>query len=100
MSVACLGLTIPGRRGGDQGVEKGGGSPGYFVDGSMERFPVHARWIDKASDLSYELQGRHPDFLAGRRRFEIIECLDIPTHFTNLASSDSERSHNCIISPL
>ena len=80
MGFGSLDLAVPGRSGGHEGAEQGGGSPSYFIDGPVERFVVRGRWFDRPGDLPYELQGRHADFLAGRRRFEIIQSLDIPTH--------------------
>ena len=91
MGFGGLDLTVPGRRGGHQGAEQGGGSLSYFVNGPIERFPVRGRWCGKPANLPYELQGRHPDFLVGRRRFEIKQSFDIPTHFAHLPSSDSDR---------
>ena len=91
MGFGGLDLTGSGRPGGHQGGEQGRDSLSYFVDGSIERFLVRGRWCGKPADLPYELQGCRPDFLVGRPRFEIIQGLDIPTHFAHLPSSDSER---------
>ena len=93
MGFGSLDLTVPGRRGGHQGGEQGRDSLSYFVDGSIERFLVRGRWCGKPADLPYELQGCRPDFLARRRRFEIIQSLDIPTHVAHLPSSDTGRPH-------
>jgi len=84
-----LDLTVPGRRGGHQGTEQGGGSRSYFVNGPIECFPVRSRWCGKPANLPYELKGRHPDLPAGRRRFEIKQSLDISTHFVHLSSSNA-----------
>ncbi len=91
MGFGGLDLTGSGRRGGHQGGEQGRDSLSYFVDGLIEGFPVRGRWCGKPADLPYELQGRRPDFLARRRRFEIIQSFDIPTHFAHLPSSDTDR---------
>lgn len=88
-----LDLTGSGRPGGHQGGEQGRDNLSYFVDGSIERFLVRGRWCGKPADLPYELQGRRPDFLARHRRFEIIQGLDIPTHFAHLPPSDTGRPH-------
>ncbi len=101
MGFGSLDFTLPGRRSGHQGPEQGGGSPSYFVDGPIERSLVCSRWFDKPGDLPYKLQGSHPDLLAGCRKLEIIQSLDIPTHFTHLASSDRTRPQRArgIITP-
>ena len=90
MGFRSLDLTFPGRCGGHQGIEQVRGNPSYFVDGPIKCFLVRGRWFDKPGDLPYELQGRHSDFLAGRRRFKIIQSLDIPAHFIHLNSSDND----------
>jgi hypothetical protein len=84
VGFGSLDPTVTGRRGGHQGAEQGGGSLSYFVNGPIERFPVRGRWCGEPANLPYELQGRHPDFLASRRRFEIKQSLDIPIHFARL----------------
>jgi hypothetical protein len=91
MGLGSLSLTVPGRRSCHQRAQQGGGNPGYFVDSPIECFLVCGRWFDKSSDLPYELQGRHPDFVARRRRFKIIKGLNVPAHFFHLASLDSFR---------
>jgi hypothetical protein len=55
MGFGSFDLAVPGRSGGHEGAEQGGGSPSYFVDGPVECFPVHGRWFDKSGDLPYEL---------------------------------------------
>src|SRR5438105_3927350 len=52
----------------------------YLVDGGVEGLLVRVRRLVGTAKLSHELQGGGADFVLGRRRLEVGECLDVPAH--------------------
>jgi hypothetical protein len=77
-------LTILGGSGGHKRSEQCRGCTSDFIDRTIEGLSVRNRRRGRSADLSYKLNGRHPDFIVGGGRLEIEQHLDIPAHAVHL----------------
>ena len=63
-----------------QGIEQVMGGMSHLIHCAIESLFVCLRWASESAELSNELQSRRPDLVLGRRRREVVKCLNISAH--------------------